>query len=163
MPDNDEPIQGPNILGTRFAVYHFLDALLDPSVTESYICRIYELTAQQVAATRACVLRNPETVLAQHLKIEERLAAENPPQVREAAERAMATFKSFKDWLAHRPAANHEEDTNGRPGRLPTQSMVGGTGVAMTKERWRVKASWISGRSSPAADGWNDRNLHAVR
>lgn len=108
------------LLDTRLTVYHLLDAFLDPSATERDICRIYELTAQQVAAARAYVLRNPETVLAQHLKIEEKLAAENPPQVREAAERAMATFKSFKDWLAHRQAANHEEDTKGRPGRLPT-------------------------------------------
>ena len=120
MPGNDEQVQGPNILGTRLTVYHLLDAFFDPSVTESDICRVYNLTAQQVAAARAYVLRNPETVLAQHLKIEERLAAENPPQVREAAERAMATFKSFKEWLAERQAVNHEEDNKGRPGRLPT-------------------------------------------
>jgi uncharacterized protein (DUF433 family) len=120
MPDNDEYVLGPNILGTRLTVYHLLDAFLDPSVTESDICRVYKLTAQQVAAARAYVLRNPETVLAQHLKIEERLAAENPPQVREAAERAMATFKSFKEWLIERQAVNHEEDKKGRPGRLPT-------------------------------------------
>lgn len=120
MLDNDEQVQGPNILGTRLTVYHLLDAFLDPSVTESDICRLYNLTAQQVAAARAYVLRNPETVLAQHLKIEERLTAENPPQVRETAERAMATFKSFKDWLAHRQAENHEEDKKGRTERLPT-------------------------------------------
>jgi uncharacterized protein (DUF433 family) len=120
MPDNDEQVQGPNILGTRLTVYHLLDAFLDPSVTECDICRVYNLTAQQVAAARAYVLRNPETVLAQHLKIEERLAAENPPQVRDAAERAMATFKSFKEWLAEREAANREEDKKERPGRLPT-------------------------------------------
>lgn len=120
MPDNDQQVLGPNIVGTRLTAYHLLDAFLDPSVTESDICRVYNLTAPQVAAARAYVLNNPETVLAQHLKIEERLAAENPPQVREAAERALATFKSFKEWLAEREAANHEEDKKGRPGRLPT-------------------------------------------
>jgi|SRR5579884_1059662 len=120
MPDNDKQALEPNILGTRLTVYHLLDAFLDPSVTESDICRVYNLTPQQVAAARAYVLRNPETVLAQHLKIEEKLAAENPPQIREAAERAMATFKSFKDWLAQRQTANLEEDKKGRPGRLPT-------------------------------------------
>lgn len=120
MPDNDEQALGPNILGTRLTVYHLLDAFLDPSVTECDICRVYNLTPQQVAAARAYVLGNPETVLAQHLKIEEKLVAKNPPQVREAAERAMATFKSFKDWLAQRQAAKHEEDKQARPGQLPT-------------------------------------------
>jgi hypothetical protein len=120
MPHNDEQVPGPEILGTRLTVYHLLDSFLDPSVTESDICRLYKLTAQQVAAARAFVLRNPEDVLAQHLKIEERLAAGNPPQAREAAERARATFKSYKEWLAERDAANHEEDKQGRPGRLPT-------------------------------------------
>ena len=120
MPDNVEQVQGPEILGTRLTVYHLLDSFLDPEVTESEICRVYELTARQVAAARAFVLSNPETVLAQHLKIEERLAAGNPPQVREAAERARATFESFKEWLAEKQAANHEEDEKARPGRLPT-------------------------------------------
>jgi hypothetical protein len=89
-------------------------------MTESEICRIYELTLQQVAAARAFVLRNPDTVLAQHLKIEERLAAENPPQVRENAERAKATFKGFKQWLAKWEAGNHESGENGSSSRLPT-------------------------------------------
>ncbi len=120
MPDNNEQDLGPRILGARLTVYHLLDAFLDPSVTECDICRVYNLTPQQAAAARSYELRNPDTVLAQHLKIEEKLAAENPPQVREATERAMATFKSFKDWLAQRQAANHEEDKQARPGQLPT-------------------------------------------
>jgi hypothetical protein len=120
MPDREEPVQGPEILGTRLTVYHLLDSFLDPTVTESEICRVYNLTAQQVATARAFVLRNPDTVLAEHLKIEERLAAGNPPEVRETAERAKATFKSFKEWLAEKQAANHDEDQMGRPGRLPT-------------------------------------------
>jgi uncharacterized protein (DUF433 family) len=119
MPEKmEEQLLGPEIVGTRLTVYNLLDSFLDPGVTESEICRVYDLTAQQVAAARAYVLRNPETVLAQHLKIEERLAAGNPPQVRESAERAKATFKSFKAWLVERQAANHEGE--GRPGRLPT-------------------------------------------
>jgi uncharacterized protein (DUF433 family) len=115
-----EKVQGPEIVGTRLTVYHLLDSFLDPGMTESEICRVYELTLQQVAAARAYVLRNPDTVLAQHLKIEERLAAGNPPQVRESAERAKATFKGFKQWLAERQAGNHESEETGRPGRLPT-------------------------------------------
>jgi uncharacterized protein (DUF433 family) len=120
MPGNDVQVQGPEIQGTRLTVYHLLDSFLDPTVTESEICRVYQLTAEQVAAARAYVLSNPETILAQHLKIEERLAAGNPPQVRETADRAKATFKNFREWLAKKQAANHEEDENGRPGRLPT-------------------------------------------
>jgi hypothetical protein len=75
------------------------------------------------------VLRNPDTVLAQHLKIEERLAARNSPQVRETAERAMATFKCFKEWLAERQAANHEEDKMGRAG-----------GYRHSKNGWRNRS-----------------------
>jgi uncharacterized protein (DUF433 family) len=121
MPDKPEDeLQGPEIVGTRLTVYHLLDSFLDPGVTESEVCRVYQLSPEQVAAARAFVLRNPETVLAQHLKIEERLKAGNPPQVRESAERAKATFKSYREWLAERQAANHEEEEKGRPGRLPT-------------------------------------------
>jgi uncharacterized protein (DUF433 family) len=121
MSENVEnQVQGPEIMGTRLTVYHLLDSFLDPRVTESEICRVYQLSAEQVAAARAFVLRNPDTVLAQHLKIEERLSAGNPAEVRESAERAKATFKRFREWLAERQTANHEEEDKGRPGRLPT-------------------------------------------
>jgi uncharacterized protein (DUF433 family) len=113
--------RGPEIVGTRITVYNLLQSFLDPRVTEEEICRVYELTPEQVAAARAYVLSNPETVLAEHLKIEERMAAGNPPEVRQQAERARSTFKSFKEWLAQREAAESEE--NGapeRPRRFPT-------------------------------------------
>jgi uncharacterized protein (DUF433 family) len=113
--------RGPEIVGTRITVYNLLQSFLDPRVTEEEICRVYELTPEQVAAARAYVLSNPETVLAEHLKIEERMAAGNPPEVRQQAERARSTFKSFKEWLAEREAAESEE--NGapeRPRRFPT-------------------------------------------
>jgi uncharacterized protein (DUF433 family) len=54
MPERDEQFQGPEIVGTRLTVYHLLDSFLDPTVTESEICRVYNLTAQQVAAARLC-------------------------------------------------------------------------------------------------------------
>jgi uncharacterized protein (DUF433 family) len=101
--------RGPDIAGTRITVYNLLPPFLDPTMTEEEICRIYDLTAQQVAAARAYVLNNPDTVLAEHLKIEERLAAGNPPEVREQAERTRAAFQSFKRWLAEREAANGQE------------------------------------------------------
>ena len=88
--------RGPEIPGTRITVYNLLQSFLDPTVTEEEICRVYGLSSGQVAAARAYVLSNPETVLAEHLKIEERIAVGNPPEVRERAERARATFLSFK-------------------------------------------------------------------
>lgn len=113
--------RGPEIAGTRITVYNLLQSFLDPTVTEEEICRVYELTARQVAAARAYVLSNPDTVLAEHLKIEERLSRENPPQVREQAARAKSAFQSFKKWLAEREAADREEDVaQERPGRFPT-------------------------------------------
>ncbi len=113
--------RGPEIAGTRITVYNLLQSFLDPLATEGEICRVYGLTAQQVAAARAYVLSNPDTVLAEHLKIEERMKAGNPPQVIEQAQRAKSTFKHFKEWLAERQAADHAEDnTQERPGRFPT-------------------------------------------
>jgi uncharacterized protein (DUF433 family) len=53
---------GPEITGTRITVYHLLQSFLDPTVTEEEICRIYDLTPLQVAAARAYVLSNPDTV-----------------------------------------------------------------------------------------------------
>ena len=101
--------RGPEIAGTRITVYNLLQSFLDPTVTEEEICQIHKLTRGQVAAARAYVLGNPETVLAQHLKIEERMAANNPPEVIERAQRAKATFERFKQFLAIRQATNHVE------------------------------------------------------
>ena len=113
--------RGPEIAGTHITVYNLLQSFLDPSVTEVEICRVYSLTPEQVAAARAYVLSNPDIVLAEHLRIEEKMAAENPPEVRRQAERAKSTFKSFKDWLAAREAADAgENEASDRPGRFPT-------------------------------------------
>ena len=113
--------RGPEIAGTRITVYNLLQSFLDPNVTEEEICRVYELTAEQVAAARAYVLSNPDTVLAEHLRIEKKLAAGNPPEVRQQAERAKSTFKSFKEWLAEREAAESKEDeAPNRERRFPT-------------------------------------------
>lgn len=120
--------RGPEIVGTRLTVYNLLPHFLDETATEAYLCRLYELTPEQVAAARAFVLNNAEAVLAQHLEIEKRMAVGNPPEVIEAAKRTRATFQSFKDFLSKRqqtaeedngsasqPAANREG-----AGRVPT-------------------------------------------
>jgi hypothetical protein len=49
------------------------------------------------------------------------MAAGNPPEVKLQAERAKSTFKTFKEWLADREAAESEEDAVAeRPHRFPT-------------------------------------------
>jgi len=113
--------RGPKIAGTRITVYNLLQSFLDPRATEAEICRVYDLTPEQVSAARAYVLSNPDTVLAKHLKIEEKMAAGNPPEVRRRAEHARSTLKSFKDWLTKREAAEAKEDeARERPRRFPT-------------------------------------------
>src|SRR5690242_2511774 len=86
--------RGPEIAGTRITVYNLLSHFLDSAMTEGAIGRLYELTPEQVAAARAYVLNNLDTVLAAHLKIEERMAAGNPPSVIEKAKATHAAFLS---------------------------------------------------------------------
>ncbi len=121
--------RGPELIGTRITVYNLLTDFLDPATTETEICRTYDLSPEQVAAARAYVLCNPDTVLARHLEIESRLAAGNPPEVIERAQRTHLTFTKFRECLAKRQEAevqaNDRVDTsppsnrNG-PGRFPT-------------------------------------------
>ena len=103
--------RGPEILGTRITVYNLLPHFLDPAVTEADICQIYELTPEEVAAARAYVLNSPETILAKHLELEERMAAGNPPQVIEEARQTHTTFQRFQEWLTRRQEAEDQEDT----------------------------------------------------
>src|SRR5580658_9812436 len=106
--------RGPEVVGTRITVYNLLPHFLDSTATEAYICQVYQLTPEQVAAARAYVLNHPDSILAEHLKIEARLAAGNPPQVIEQAKRTRAEFLRFRDWLAEREkaaAADHAAET----------------------------------------------------
>ena len=101
--------RGPELVGTRITVYNLLPDFLDPTMTESAICRLYQLTPEQVAAARAYVLNNPDTVLTQHLKIEARMAAGNPPEVIEQAKQIHATFLRFKEWVTEREKAEAKD------------------------------------------------------
>jgi uncharacterized protein (DUF433 family) len=103
--------RGPEIIGTRITVYNLLLDFLDPTATESDICRLYELTPEQVAAARAYVLNNPDTVLAKHLEIEARMAAGNPPEVIEQAKYTHETFLRFREWLTEREHEEAQEQT----------------------------------------------------
>ena len=94
--------RGPEIVGTRITVYNLLPHFLDPSATEASIGLIYELTAEQVAAARAYVLNHVDIVLAEHLKIEARMAQGNPPELIEKAKQTHADFLRFREWLNQR-------------------------------------------------------------
>lgn len=102
--------RGPEIVGTRITVYNLLPHFLDATATEAFICRMYELTPEQLAAARAYVLNNPDTVLARHLDIEARMAAGNPPEVMERAKQTHAAFLRFKDWLVKRRQTEAQEN-----------------------------------------------------
>lgn len=102
--------RGPELAGTRITVYNLLPYFLDPTATEEYVCRLYQLTAEQVAAARAYIFHHLETVLADHLQIEERLAAGNPPEVIEQAKQSHTILQRFKNWLTERDQARAENE-----------------------------------------------------
>jgi uncharacterized protein (DUF433 family) len=102
--------RGPEIAGTRITVYNLLPHFLDPTESEEAICRLYDLAPEQVAAARAYVLSHPDTVLAEHLKIEARMAAGNAAEDVEKAGRVHADFVKFREWIAERDAAAAENE-----------------------------------------------------
>ena len=101
--------RGPELIGTRITVYNLMPYFLDPTATEEYICKLYDLTPEQVAALRAYVFNHPDEVLAQHLKIEARIAKGNPPEVIEAAKQTHELLMRFRAWLDERKRANEAE------------------------------------------------------
>jgi uncharacterized protein (DUF433 family) len=130
--------RGPELVGTRITVYNLLPHFLDPATTEAEICRFYELTPEQVAAARAYVLNNAETVLAEHLKIEARMAAGNPPEVIENAKQTRATLLRFKEWLARR------EESTPRHAEPHVTSESGGNG----SRQFPTFKEWLAERES---------------
>jgi uncharacterized protein (DUF433 family) len=124
--------RGPEVVETRITVYNLLPHFLDSTATEAYICRLYELTSEQIAAARAYVLNNLESVLAEHLQIEARMAAGNPPEVIEQAKKTRAAFLSFKERLAERQQAASREKT----GESISVSPRADPGYAPTFREW---------------------------
>src|SRR5258708_37289695 len=88
--------RGPELLNTRITIYNLLPYFLDSTATETYICRLYDLTPEQVAAARAYVLNNLDTVLPEHAKIEARLAVGNPPEVIRQAKQTHLAFEEYR-------------------------------------------------------------------
>lgn len=104
--------RGPEILGTRITVYNLLPNLLDETATESYICKLYDLTPEQVAAARAYILNHPDEVLAKHLEIEARIAQGNPDELTRKLEAVRERYLRFRNWAdAEHPATG---DAQGR-------------------------------------------------
>ncbi len=129
--------RGPEIVGTRITVYDLLPNFVDAAATEDYICRLYDLTAEQVAAARAYVLNHPESVLAEHLAIEARLAAGNPPEVIEQAKKTHATFVKFREWVAERDKAEGATAAAGTDAASSTpQSRGTGSEPFPTFQQW---------------------------
>lgn len=140
--------RGPEISGTRITVYNLLPYFLDPSVTEAAICELYDLTPEQVAAARAHAFQHADTVLAEHLKIEERLQADNLGEILETAERTRETFRQFRDWLMERgPAA--ASDTEGGPDSETD---------ALRSNQLRSFRNWLAEREHRAGERIPDEN-----
>lgn len=88
--------RGPEIVGTRITVYNLLPNLLDATASEAYICKLYDLTPEQVAAARAHVLNHPDEVLARHMEIEARIAQGNPEELTRKIEASRERFRQFR-------------------------------------------------------------------
>lgn len=134
--------RGPELVGTRITVYNLLPHFLDPTATEAYICRLYDLSPEQVSAARAYVLNHPDTVLARHLAIEARMAEGNPPEVIEQAKRLQTTFLSFRDWVLKQQQARNADDASAGNGSEPNRT---GAYRGMTFREW-MAAHDASGR-----------------
>ncbi len=133
--------RGPEFIGSRITVLDLLPYFLDATITEDDIRRLYGLSDEQVAAARAYVLNHPDTVLAEHLKIEERMAQGNPPEVIERAKHTQAILQKFREWLARRD----EEEARGRLEEVGPGEGPDGHGRIPSFREWLVEQ-----RSRPA-------------
>jgi hypothetical protein len=102
---------GPELEGMRITVHTLLPHFLDPAATEAYICELYDLKPEQVAAARAYVLNNPDVVMGDYLQTDDRLAAGNSQQLIDAAHETRARLHRFKEWLAQRDRRESAEDS----------------------------------------------------
>ncbi len=124
--------RGPEIVGTRITVYNLLPNFLDSTATDAYICQLYELTPEQVAAARAYVLNHADTVLARHIEIEAKINLGNSPELIERSKKTHADFVRFKDWLAER-----KQPTAKDAAQAPTSASAGPNGgQSPTLKQW---------------------------
>jgi hypothetical protein len=125
--------RGPELVGTRITVQDLFPYFLDPTVTEAFVCKLYELTPEQVAAARAYVLNHPDSMLAQHLRVEARMAEGNPPEGIEQARLLHATFLRFKEWVAK---CRQEMETRQTAERSKSESNLSGESFGLTFREW---------------------------
>lgn len=92
--------RGLGFPGTRTTVYDVIPYLLREDYTEAQVARLFDLTPEQVAGCRAYIFAHADTVLYEHVKIEERLRAGNPPEVVERAKGAAERLEKYKRWYA---------------------------------------------------------------
>jgi uncharacterized protein (DUF433 family) len=137
--------RGPELVGTRITVYNLLPHFLDPTATEADICRLYDLSPEQVSAARAYVLNHPDTVLARHLAIEARMAEGNPPEVIEQAKRLHATFLSFRDWVLKQQQIRDADDVSAGDGPDPDRT---GASRGLTLREWMAAHDASAGQGS---------------
>lgn len=64
-----------------------------------------------------------DTVLAEHLKIEQRIAAGNSPGAIEKAKRARETFLKFKEWRAQQDSASACGQTSDVPSEIAASKL----------------------------------------
>ncbi len=136
--------RGPELVGTRITVYNLLEYFLDPTATEAYICKLYDVTPEQIAAMRAYVLNHADEVLAQHLKIEARIAEGNSQEVREQTKRTHDLLLRFKEWLATRAKTGEQANA------------VKATAVPRTSEtspQLPTFREWLAEEKARAAEG----------
>jgi len=110
--------RGPEIVGTRITVYNLLPHLMDPTVTEAFLCEFYGLTPEELAAARAYALTHYEAVMAEHRQIEVRIAEGNPPQLIERAKQTHEDFLSYRERIT---GSERSSDRVGeKNGNIPT-------------------------------------------
>ena len=136
--------RGPEIIGTRITVYNLLPYFLDPTATEAYICKLYELTPEQVAAARGYVFNHLDTVLTKHLEIEARLAAGYLAQTMEQPKQLHPAVLNFRKWLAEREQAEAQE----RAAEAKAESAQNGA-----RRRFPSFREWFAERESHSGEG----------
>ncbi len=140
-----ETPRGPSYPGRRITVYDLIPYLLTDDYTEAMVARMFQLTDVQVAAGRAYIFAHADTVLAEHLKIEERLNTPNPPEVIEHAKGMKERLAKYQAW--HKEYMTERETWAKDAGPV---SMEDDPPIGVNFTEW-VKARIVVGKAERAA------------
>jgi uncharacterized protein (DUF433 family) len=86
--------RGPEIKGTRITVYDVLDYVL-PCWSPERIATMFKLTVPQVEAAIEYILEHKLEVLTDYVKILERCARGNPPEIQAKIDKNHAEFQEL--------------------------------------------------------------------